>query len=128
MVSSSSEGRASKMSIVRRRSVTRMLAVAPGLPIGGGQVWFTSNNANRGCQVPGAFERISILRGLLCQIRRRTLPGFESLLKPAFGEDGGDQIVNRGVIIGEDGRLGFVQPLMHQVTGHDVGDHRAIGA
>src|SRR5919201_6732361 len=68
MVSSSSEGRASKMSIVRRRSVTRMLAVAPGLPIGGGQVWFTSNNANRGRQVPGAFERISILRVLWCQI------------------------------------------------------------
>src|SRR5947209_3976106 len=62
MVSSSSEDRASKMSIVRRRSVTRMLAVAPGRPIGGGQVWFTSNNAARVSEVPGSCERVSICR------------------------------------------------------------------
>src|SRR5437763_844655 len=60
MVSSSSEDRASKMSIVRRRSVTRMLAVAPGRPIGGGQVWFTSNNAARVSEVPGGCERVPI--------------------------------------------------------------------
>src|SRR5919199_6510646 len=60
MVSSSSAGKASKMSIVRRRSVTRMLAVAPGRPIGGGQVWFTDNNATRDQEVPGGCEDVSI--------------------------------------------------------------------
>src|SRR2546421_8498996 len=105
MVSSSSEGIASKMSIVRRRSVTRMLAVS-------------SWASDRG--------RASMVQ----EQQRNQSPGStghcENVSDTAFGENGRDEIVDRRVVVRQDRRLGVVEPLVHQLAGHDVGHHTAI--